>query len=90
MIKKVLILSLFAAYAHSACDKDITVESESDLSKVVSCTTFKGDITISDTSIPGINFGGLQEVDGSIFIEHNPQLDNIYLSNLRKISGQLN
>ncbi|KAJ1916347.1 cell wall protein Ecm33 [Mycoemilia scoparia] len=90
VMKKALLLSLFAAsYVHSACDESVKVESNDDLGSVVSCSKFKGDITIKNTPIAGINFGGLSEVDGSIFIENNKDLNNIYLSGLEKITGQL-
>ncbi|KAM5469686.1 cell wall protein Ecm33 [Microsporum audouinii] len=54
------------AFADKSCEGDITIENQQDASKLSSCSTWDGDITISNVVNSAISLDGVQKITGSL------------------------
>jgi hypothetical protein len=67
-----------------------TISSQADATVIAGCSTFTGSLVIA-TNLPAsdatINFGGLQEIDGSLSARSVANLQNLNASQLLRING---
>lgn len=87
-MKCALAFAALAAVVAGACDEDVTVSKQSDLSDVSSCTKFDGDITIDGVEGMGaLNLDQLQKIKGDLIIQNMYDLQTLSLAQLTTASS---
>ncbi|KAF3491922.1 ecm33 [Arthroderma uncinatum] len=72
------------AFADKSCEGDKTIENQEDASGLSSCSTWDGDITISNVVNSGIKIDGVQKITGSL-ISKNSSITELSASKLATI-----
>lgn len=90
MLLKSCLLPLLvsAVYADDICSKSLTASSQSDLDSISKCSTFKGDIILSNP-IDSAAINGVQSIQGSLKINNVTTLSSIAAPKLANISDTL-
>ncbi|KAK2873383.1 hypothetical protein FQN49_002398, partial [Arthroderma sp. PD_2] len=59
------------AFADKSCEGDKTIENQEDASKLSGCSTWEGDITISNVVTSGISIDGVEKITGSLIAKNS-------------------
>ncbi|KAJ1724366.1 cell wall protein Ecm33 [Coemansia erecta] len=82
-MKCILAITTIAALAAGACNKDITVKSQTDINTVNACQKFQGDVVIDGVSgIGALSLDNVQQITGDLVIQNMYDLQTVSLGQL--------
>ncbi|KAJ2777890.1 cell wall protein Ecm33 [Coemansia interrupta] len=82
-MKCILAITTIAALAAGACNKDITVKSQTDINTVNACQKFQGDVVIDGISgIGALSLDSVKQITGDLVIQNMYDLQTVSLGQL--------